>query len=88
MPAELPTTTIGLIAFLVLCAGIAIKYLADQNKNTVKTFMEYIQTKNGNYERSSLKFAETMEKAAHALRDGALARSRAHGLLERETSGS
>lgn len=61
---ELPTTIIGLIAFIMLGFGYAIKYLSDQNKNTIDTFMTYIKTKNGNYERSAAKFADTMEKVA------------------------
>lgn len=69
---DLPTTAIGLIAFILVGFGVAIKYLADQNKknvehltahntNTIETFMTYIKEKNANLERVSKDFSERMD---------------------------
>lgn len=61
--AGLPNTIIGLIAFILVCAGAAVKYMADQNTKTVTTFMDYIEKKNGIVERLGDKFMEQTDKA-------------------------
>lgn len=60
---SLPTTAIGLIAFVILTLGVAIKYMADQNTKTTVTFMTYIEKKNGIVERLGDKFIEQSDKA-------------------------
>lgn len=62
MPTELPTTTIGLIAFIIAAAGWLIWKLNQNNTSTVTTFMTYIEKKNGNLERATAAFLESTEK--------------------------
>lgn len=59
---ELPTTSIGLIAFIVVAFGYALKYVTDQNRKTIDTFMTYIKEKNGNLERVSKEFSVRMDE--------------------------
>ena len=66
---QLPTTSIGLIAFIIVAAGVALRYLADQNRKTTETFMTYIQTKNHNLERATQLFTKTMEEQAERHRE-------------------
>ena len=55
MPADLPTTAIGLIAFIFIGSGYLIWRI-------VQTFMTYIEKKNHNLERATEKFIEASEK--------------------------
>lgn len=59
---ELPNTIIGLVAFvfagLVSMMGMMLRW---QNKATT-SFLTYIQVKNGNLERATKTFVESMEK--------------------------
>lgn len=51
---NLPTTTIGLIAFIVVAFGVMLRQI-------VLTFMSYIKTKNDNLERTSKNFADAVK---------------------------
>ena len=86
---DLPTTSIGLIAFIVVAFGFAVKYLADQNRrsleilgkqNTENTqiFMTYIEKKNGNLERTSKLFTEAMEDQAMRHKDAMINQNDRH----------
>lgn len=55
---DLPTTAIGLIAFIVMGAGWLIYRMSNQQ---TQTFMTYIEKKNGNLERTTIHFTEAME---------------------------
>ena len=57
MPTDLPTTAIGLIAFVIVAAGYALW-------KVVTTFMTYIEKKNNNLEKATTLFVE-----ANAARD-------------------
>lgn len=63
---DLPTTAIGLIAFIVTGAGALLWKMASinkaENQKTVETFMTYIEKKNGNLERATHLFTEAMEE--------------------------
>lgn len=56
---DLPTTAIGLIAFIVGMAGWLIWRMS--NKQT-ETFMTYIEKKNNNLERTTKDFTDKMEE--------------------------
>lgn len=55
---DLPTTAIGLIAFVVGGAGWLIFRMSNQQ---TQTFMTYIEKKNGNLEKAQKLFIETIE---------------------------
>lgn len=61
---DLPNTSIGLIAFVIVIAGGLIYKIyrenAAANQKTVDTFMEYITKKNGIVERLADKFEKTL----------------------------
>jgi sensor c-di-GMP phosphodiesterase-like protein len=64
--AQLPSTAIGLIAFIVSGTAILIwriyrTNISATNKHT-DTFMTYIEKKNNNLERTTKEFAESMER--------------------------
>lgn len=65
MPSDLPTTAIGLIAFVVAGAAYLFVRTANEARKTnneqLLTFMTYIEKKNGNLERTTNKFMETLE---------------------------
>lgn len=78
MSPDLPTTSIGLIAFIVLSLGWAIKYQADQNRKSTEAFMTYIEKKNGNLERATKLFTETMEDQAMRHKDAMINQNDRH----------
>lgn len=55
MTTDLPTTAIGLIAFILVGTGLLIY-------RVVQTFMTYIEKKNGNLERATVSFLDSAEK--------------------------
>lgn len=59
MPTDLPTTAIGLIAFVIGGSGWLIYRMSKQQ---TETFMTYIEKKNGNLERATKLFTEAMEE--------------------------
>ena len=59
---NLPTSSIGLIAFIIIAFGGMLKYIADKGGKNTDTFMTYIQKKNENLERTSKNFTDTIEK--------------------------
>lgn len=61
MPTDLPTTAIGLIAFILMGTGWLIYRMVQANANTVTTFMTYIEKKNGNLERATAAFLASAE---------------------------
>jgi hypothetical protein len=63
---DLPTTAIGLIAFIVAGAGWLIFRL---NNQTILTFMTYIEKKNGNLERTAELFVQKSEEQQVAFGD-------------------
>jgi hypothetical protein len=66
MPTELPTTVIGLIAFVVAGAGALLWRFSSNsgkaNNKTIETFMTYIETRNHSLEKTTDKFLEKMEE--------------------------
>lgn len=68
---NLPTTTIGLIAFIAGGAGWLVLHINKQNTEqideTIKQFMSYVETKNGHNERISKEFSETVKGFNSAL---------------------
>src|SRR6185312_16796683 len=73
MPTDLPTSAIGLIAFMVTSFGVLLWRISVQNEKaneeTIKTFMTYIEKKNGNLERATKLFVENVEEQATHHRD-------------------
>lgn len=63
---ELPTTIVGLIAFIFLGNGFIIwrlqKAAAKAAQDQLNTFMGYIETKNHNLEKATTLFVESTEK--------------------------
>jgi iron uptake system EfeUOB component EfeO/EfeM len=75
MPADLPTTAIGLIAFIVAGAGYLLWRIT---KTQTETFMTYIEKKNGNLERATKLFTEAMEAQELRHRDTLIQQSAQH----------
>lgn len=79
---ELPTTAIGLIAFILAGAGGLLWRLsvvkANESLKTVETFMTYIEKKNGNLERATKLFTETMEEQGTRHKDAMVNQNERH----------
>lgn len=79
---ELPSTAIGLIAFIIAGAGALLWRMAsknsDANNETVKTFMTYIEKKNGNLERATQLFTANIEEQAMRHKDAMIDQNERH----------
>lgn len=64
---ELPTTTVGLIAFLTAAylggTGYLVRYFLNAQKKQTDIYMEYIQTKNGHLEKARESFGKMINEA-------------------------
>lgn len=68
---ELPTTVIGLLAFLFTGSGFAIWRIQ-------KSFLEYIQMKNGNLEKAIVIFTKAMEEQGERHKDAMVNQNNRH----------
>lgn len=62
MPTELPTTIIGLIAFLFVGFGYFIWRMSKSNSDIIQVFMLYIEKKNNNLEKTTVHFTDTLQE--------------------------
>lgn len=75
---QLPTTVIGLVAFMFIVAMLAVFWVIRNNNKTITTFMTYIEKKNGNLERATKLFTETIEEQAMRHRDAMINQNDRH----------
>lgn len=80
--SELPTTAIGLIAFIASGAGVLLWRLsvvkANESQKTVETFMTYIEKKNGNLERATQLFTAAMEEQGERHKEAMINQNERH----------
>ena len=75
MPIEsLPTTIVGLLAFIFMGSGYIIWRIQKQ-------FLSYIQLKNGNLERATQLFVDTVEEQAVRHRDAMINQNERHAQM-------
>lgn len=55
---QIPTTTIGLIAVIFIGFFALVRYVTNKQGETVGSFLDYIQKKNGHMERIAEQFSE------------------------------
>jgi len=72
---DLPTTAVGLVAFIVAVSGYL---LWQMSKHQTKTFMTYIETRNHSLEKTTDKFIATLEERDLRFNDALIKQGERH----------